>query len=310
MKKLAAVLLAAGVVTTGVLAAGTTVYAEAPEGEYTITYNLNEGNGENMPEYQFLSGTMNGILQNESRLYVQIDLKLDGKDAYELTSDCYVVENGKTAKVGDGTGIGQTMTTTAEGTYVDNGDNTVTISTPEHVLHKLETDTYSAQMKEACNVNVLGNTEDGEYDSEDTPELLSMVPETIFTLDEDGKIVSYEYAHPEEHEKAAEVETDSDASAQTGTELLAIPSDDEQTSFTLFDNGTYEFYFETYDVKDAGTYVYDPEAKTLTITDAKGKETKSTVDGDSIKFHYEYSESAQLLGDFTVEAAALEETLK
>ena len=29
-------------------------------------------------------------------------------------------------------------------------------------------------------------------------------------------------------------------SAATGNELIAIPSDDEQTTFTLFDNGTYE----------------------------------------------------------------------
>ena len=91
---------------------------------------------------------------------------------------------------------------------------------------------------------------------------------------------------------------------------LAIPSDDEQTTFTLFDNGTYEFYFASYDVKDNGTYAYDADSQTLTITDANGKETKSEADGDNVKFHYEYSESDQLTGDFTVEAAALADALK
>ena len=67
----------------------------------------------------------------------------------------------------------------------------------------------------------------------------------------------------------------------------------------LFDNGTYEFYFASYDVKDNGTYAYDADSQTLTITDANGKETKSEADGDNVKFHYEYSESDQLTGDFT-----------
>ena len=99
-------------------------------------------------------------------------------------------------------------------------------------------------------------------------------------------------------------------SAAAGNELIAIPSDDEQTTFTLFDNGTYEFYFASYDVKDNGTYAYDADSQTLTITDANGKETKSEADGDNVKFHYEYSESDQLTGDFTVEAAALADALK
>lgn len=303
MKKLTAVLLTAGVLATGC----TTVYAEAPKGDYTVTYNMNEGNAEDMPEYQFVSGSMKGIANADSRLYVQINLKLDGEENYELTSNCYVVEGGKVAEVGDDTGIGLTMLTTAEGKYVDNGDDTVTINTPEHVHHDMITDTYSSQMKEACNMNVLGNTEDGEYDSDSLPELVSMVPETIFTLGAEGNIVSYEYLHPEEYVQEEETAENKETE---GTELLVIPSDDAQTTFTLFDNGTYKFYFGTYDVEDAGSYAYDKDAQKLTITDANGKVTEGTADGDSIKFHYEYSESNQLTGDFTVEAAELAKTVQ
>ena len=313
MKKSIAAVLTAGIMAVGVISSGLTVFAEdAEEKTYTVTYNLNDGNTEDMPGFQFLSADMKGLTSYDSRMYVEVDLTLDGKDGYKLVSDCYVVENGKKAEVGDDTGIGVTMTTTAEGKYTDNGNDTVTIETPEHVHHDMYTDTYSVQMKEAAGMNVVGETEDGSYDSDDLPEMTSMVPETVFTLNDKGEIVTYNYLHPEDYE----TEETEDGAAETsdaaaaGNELIAIPSDDEGTTFTLFDNGTYEFYFASYDVKDNGTYTYDADSQTLTITDANGKETTSTVDGANVKFHYEYSESDQLTGDFTVEAAALADAVK
>ena len=313
MKKSIAAVLTAGIMAVGVISSGLTVFAEdAEEKTYTVTYNLNDGNTEDMPGFQFLSADMKGLTSYDSRMYVEVDLTLDGKDGYKLVSDCYVVENGKKAEVGDDTGIGVTMTTTAEGKYTDNGNDTVTIETPEHVHHDMYTDTYSVQMKEAAGMNVVGETEDGSYDSDDLPEMTSMVPETVFTLNDKGEIVTYNYLHPEDYE----TEETEDGAAETsdaaaaGNELIAIPSDDEGTTFTLFDNGTYEFYFASYDVKDNGTYTYDADSQTLTITDANGKETTSTVDGANVKFHYEYSESDQLTGDYTVEAAALADALK
>ena len=314
MKKSVAAVLTAGVMAIGVISNGLTVFAEdVEEKTYTITYNLNDGNTENMPKFQFLSGNMKGLTSYDSRMYVEIDLTLDGKDGYKLVSDCYVVENGKKAEIGDDTGIGVTLTTTADGKYIDNGDDTVTIDTPKHVHHDMFTDTFSIQMKKSAGMNVLGNEEDGSYDSDDLPELTSMVPETVFTLNDKDEIVTYNYLHPEEYEtKETEdgAEDTENAADTAGNELLAIPSDDESTTFTLFDNGTYEFYFASYDVKDNGTYAYDVDSQTLTITDANGKETTSTVDGDNVKFHYEYSESDQLTGDFTVAAATLTDALK
>ena len=313
MKKLVAAVLTAGVMAIGVISSGLTVFAEETEEKtYTVSYNLNDGNNEDMPEYQFLTANMKGFVAYDSRTYVQIDLTLDGKDSYKLVSDFYVVENGKKAEVGDDTGIGIVLTTTAEGTYTDNGDDTVTIDTPEHVQHDMFTDTYSVQMKEAADLNVSGETEDGSYDSDDVPELLSLVPETVFTLNDKNEIVTYNYLHPEDYETEASDDkaAETTAPAAAGNELIAIPSDDEATTFTLFDNGTYEFYFASYDVKDNGTYTYDADSQTLTITDANGKETTSTVDGANVKFHYEYSESDQLTGDFTVEAAALADAVK
>ena len=313
MKKSIAAVLTAGIMAVGVISSGLTVFAEdAEEKTYTVTYNLNDGNTEDMPGFQFLSADMKGLTSYDSRMYVEVDLTLDGKDGYKLVSDCYVVENGKKAEVGDDTGIGVTMTTTAEGKYTDNGNDTVTIETPEHVHHDMYTDTYSVQMKEAAGMNVVGETEDGSYDSDDLPEMTSMVPETVFTLNDKGEIVTYNYLHPEDYEteETEDGAAETSDSAAAGNELIAIPSDDEGTTFTLFDNGTYEFYFASYDVKDNGTYTYDADSQTLTITDANGKETTSTVDGANVKFHYEYSESDQLTGDYTVEAAALADALK
>ena len=312
MKKSVAAVLTAGIMAVGVISSGLTVFAEdAEEKTYTVTYNLNDGNTEDMPGFQFLSADMKGLTSYDSRMYVEVDLTLDGNDGYKLVSDCYVIENGKKAEVGDDTGIGVTMTTTAEGKYTDNGDDTVTIETPEHVHHDMFTDTYSVQMKEAAGMNVVGETEDGSYDSDDLPEMTSMVPETVFTLSDEGEIVTYNYLHPEDYEtEEAEDGAEDTVADAAGAELIAIPSDDEGTTFTLFDNGTYEFYFASYDIKDNGTYTYDADSQTLTITDANGKETTSTVDGDNVKFHYEYSESDQLTGDYTVEAAALADALK
>ena len=42
------------------------------------------------------------------------------------------------------------MTTTAEGTYTDNGDDTITIDTPEHVHHDMFTDTILALDERSC----------------------------------------------------------------------------------------------------------------------------------------------------------------
>lgn len=329
MKKLTALLLT-GVLALGMTACGGTpennssanAGTEAPEENmsskdaktYTVTFNANEGNVENMPEYQFLSGNMKGMLNNDSRLHVDVTLNLDGNTTYELESDCYVIEGGKTAEVGDETGIGMEFHTKATGTYKTNDDGTVEISIPDHVAHVLTTDTYSSQMKDAAGIRINGNKDDGEWDSDDEPAILELIPETIFTLSEDGSIVSYSYLHPENIETGDEGQKEGeDTQAEEpslGSELLAIPSDDTGTTFTLTDNGTYEFVFPDYGISDIGSYVYDAESSTLTLTDANGKETVSSVDGDNVVFHYEYSQSDQLTGDYTVAAAELEAALQ
>lgn len=308
------VVLLAGVMTLGLAACGGSTdgsdNGDAAEGSaaetYTVSYNLNTGNIEGMPDYQFLGGGISGYLGYEGRLYDDITLTLNEDGTYELTSDCYTMSNGERIEVGASDGIGLVCVLNAEGTYEDNGDGTVTTSAATHATFDLETDVYSKEIVSAAGLAAVEGEDNGEYDSDETPVLLDWVPETIFTLGEDGDIVTYARA---DGVAAASDETASDegtdAAATTAAELIAIPSDDGATSFTLYDDGSYRFYFESYQVEDLGTYTYDAATSTLTITDANGTETVSTADGDNVVFHYAYSQSADLIGDFTVAAADL-----
>ncbi len=261
--------------------------AGAGGGTYTISFNQNNGNLEDAPDYQFLGANFLGIAKVDSRLYVDVTLTLDGGGNYTLFSDCYVVENGKRVELGDPSGLGQTLTMEAVGTYTDNGDGAYTTSVPTHAVFTMETDTYSGQLKDAVGANVNGKTDDGVYDSDTEPAVLDFVPETVWTL-ADGAIVTYARADGGEEPPAADG--------------LTVTSDDGATTMTFNADGTYVFKFESYGVEDPGTYTY--EGGVLTVTNANGDAV--TAEGDPLKFHYVSGVSEQLTGDFTVNAADLE----
>ena len=314
--KRAMVVLLAGVMTLGLAACGgsdnadngDTAESNAAE-TYTVSYNLNTGNTTDMPDYQFLGGDLSGMLNYEGRLYTDITLELSDDGSYELTSDTYTMSNGEKVEIGASDGIGLVCTLNAEGTYEDNGDGTVTTSAATHASFELETDVYSKEIVSAAGLAAVEGEDSGEYDSDETPALLDWVPETIFTLGEDGDIVTYTRAdgaagtdESTDGTDAAEAGTDA---AATAAELITIPSDDGATTFTLYDDGSYRFYFDSYQIEDLGTYTYDAETSTLTITDANGTETVSTVDGDNVVFEYVFSQDGQLTGAFTAASADL-----
>ncbi len=313
MKRAMTVLLA-GVMTLGLAACGSgTDSGDNGDAEesgaaetYTVSYNLNTGNTTDMPDYQFLGGDLSGMLNYESRIYTDITLVLSDDGSYELTSDTYTMTNGDRIEIGESDGIGLVCMLNAEGTYEDNGDGTVTTSAATYATFELETDVYSEEIVTAAGLAAVEGEDSGEYDSNGTPDLLDWVPETIFTLGEDGDIVTYARAD------GAAVDSDdtgadegTDAASTTAAELIEISSDDDATSFTLYDDGSYRFYFESYQIEDLGTYTYDAATSTLTITDANGTETVSTTDGDNVVFQYVYSQSEELTGDFTVAAEDL-----
>ena len=79
----------------------------------------------------------------------------------------------------------------------------------------------------------------------------------------------------------------------------SIPSDDLGTTISFFADGSYLFAFDSYQIFDTGSYVF--EDGVLTLTDANGKET--AVEGESLKLHYVSSVSDQLTGDFSIDPA-------
>lgn len=332
MKKAAALLLV-GTMALGLVACGSTSgssdtaastadTAEAAEtadtaaetaeaASYSILYNMNEGNAEGMPTYQFLGADLSGMCNYDSRLYIAIDLSLDGAGSYELTSDCYVVEADERQEVGDVSGIGLTWQSDVTGAYEENADGTITLSKGEHMTLEVASDTYSSQMMEALQFSINGES-NGTWNSDETPEILEFAPETIVTVDGDQIVTYYDPNATEETteeastEAAAEAATEA-AAAEAGAELLVAPSDDTAEDFTFYDNGTYKFYFAAYDVSDEGTYTYADGV--VTITDKNGAVTTSTVDGDNVLIHYAYSDSDQLTGDFTIPQADLDAAL-
>ncbi len=300
----------------------------AVAGTYSITYNMNNDNLEDMPIFTFVNGSFSGLLAYDARCNQTITLTLASDGTYELTSDAYCAEAGERCTIGDGTGVGFVMIATYTGTFTDNGDGTVTIDEPTYGTYELEYDTYSIQMATVAYFSLADDPEEyGTWTSDDMPQMLELVPVTTFTLDGDA-IVTYTTDDPdfqgtEEEESGdasseteaestdssaeAESEAEAEASVDLGNVLLEIASDDEGTSFTLYDSGSYQFYFASYEISDIGTYIYADGV--LTITDANGAVTESTTDGDNVVFHYEYSQSDQLTGDYTVAVSDLEAAL-
>ncbi|MCD7918863.1 MAG: hypothetical protein LUG45_02080 [Clostridiales bacterium] len=221
--------------------------------------------------------------------------------------------------------MGFVMIATYTGIFTDNGDGTVTIDEPTYGTYELEYDTYFIQMATVTYFSLADNPEEGgNWTSDDMPQMLELVPMTTFTLDGDA-IITYTTDDPdfqeteeesedtsgeteaESTDSSAESEAEVEESVDLGNVVLEIASDDEGTTFTLYDSGSYLFYFADYDISDVGTYSYADGV--LTITDANGAVTESSIDGNNVVFHYEYSQSDQLTGDYTVAVNDLETAL-
>lgn len=196
----AMVVLLAGVMTLGLMGCGNSGNSEDDSSKktaakmYTVSFNQNNGNTMDMPCYQFMGGDLSRMLNYEGRLYTDITLVLNDDGTYELISDVYTGLNGKRIEVGASDGIGIVSIMTADGTYKDNGDGTVTTSAAKHAIFNLETDVYSQDIVAAAGLAAVEGEANGVYDSNETPLLLEWVPETIFSLGENGEIMTYQRA--------------------------------------------------------------------------------------------------------------------
>ena len=268
-------------------------------GTYTVTISGAEVNLDILQDQQFQLGKLQGLMNVDSRLTLDLALTLNADGTYALTSDAYCIEAGKRAVIGDDTGLGMISIMKAEGTYTVNEDGTVTTSPAEHANFQLELDTYSSQMRSPAKYQ-LGDAEaaDGTYDSAENPAVLDAVPETVWTLS-GSSIAGYQVVAPEE--EAVEEPAATEAPAEPAAASAVITSDDGGTTMTLSADGTYQFDFAAYNISEKGTYTY--ENGILTLTDKNGK--TSVGEGDPIKLHYTYSESDQLTGDYMIPADML-----
>ena len=229
--------------TAWVLSDGAIVSYGQPalSGSFTVSFNGNIGNVDKVQDYEFIPAVTKGLMNADSRLFLDFTLTLDGAGNYELLADSYCMEAGKRCEIGDDTGLGLVLYTKAEGTYVDNGDGTVTTSKASHAVAEMFTDTYSVQMKSPAKMSVGGHEEDGTYDSADYPEVLDLVPETVWTLS-GGAIEGYYDPNAEAKEtEQAPVEEAAPAEEISGAEIV---SDDGATTMTFYPTGSYQFYFE------------------------------------------------------------------
>ena len=188
-------LILGGVFKTNAPAAGrTTVQAadgSSVAGTYKTTISGAETNLDILQDEQFQLGKLQGLMNVDSRLTLDLALTLNADGTYALTSDAYCIEAGKRAVIGDDTGLGMISVMKAEGTYTVNEDGTVTTSKASHANFQLELDTYSSQMRSPAHYQ-LGDAEaaDGTYDSAEYPAVLDAVPSAVWTV-ADGKISAY-----------------------------------------------------------------------------------------------------------------------
>ena len=272
---------------------------------YTILFSQEQGNAEQIPDYQFLCGNMGMLMKFDSRVNVEISLTLAEDGTYQLVSDAYVVEAGKRAEVGDDTGIGTTIKTTAEGTYAENEDGTITTKKAEHAVVEIETDTYSSQMKDVLGISISGSSEDGVYDSSDYAEILDYVPETRWEIDGDAVVAYQKAAGENDAQESGEEVTENQESPQQQEENANVKAEvasvDGATTLTFYQDGTYLFYFAQYQVEDRGTYTYDGTVLTL----INANDLSMEAQGDPLELHYEASQSDMLTGDYSIPAADL-----
>ena len=83
-----------------------------------------------------------------------------------------------------------------------------------------------------------------------------------------------------------------------GFEPFTIVSDDGGTELTFNADGTYRFFFPSYNVEESGTYVFD--GGKLTVINGNGLE--AVAEGDPLKLHYVSAMSDMLTGDYTIPA--------
>ena len=312
MKKLFAMLLALCIIVSlAACAGGDTTQSEDPtQGEnapqgvdktYTVAYDntMDPAVYEAVPAYQFNASNMSWMIPNGMTLKVELALVSDG--TYTLTSQWANID--PNAVAGDPGYMD--IHVVAQGTYTIEGDK-VTISAATSATAAFDGGAYITEqsMFDVFSFAAEGKGT-GEWNSADVPEILDCVPATVFTVTEDGAIVTWEPVDPAKagnpHDGASEPETEAtepetEAVEPTGNALVMLSPEWDAVAITFNADGTYKFELSAYGITEEGTWTYADGV--LTVTKPSGNTIASTVEGDVMSLDYVADASEQLVGQF------------
>lgn len=203
----------------------------------------------------------------------------------------------------------------ATGTYTVEGDK-VTISAATAVYEG------GAYITEQAMFDSFSFAEDGKstgtWTGAEVPEVLACVPATVFTVTEEGAIVTWapvnesEAGNPHaaetnmpEDEAEAEPETqpEEEPEAQIAEGFVMLSPKWDAVAITFYADGTFKFELAAYGIAEEATWVYADGV--LTVTKPSGNTVASTLDGEDMKLDYVSDASEQLIGQFRIPAADL-----
>ncbi len=146
-----------------------------------------------VPEYTFMANEMiKSMVPYGVALEVELDLDKDG--TYTLTSHYY----NQAADAVEGAPGYMDVKVVGQGTYTKEEDK-VTISAATSATASYGGGAYVTEQGfyGAYSFEEDGTAADtGEWTNEDNPEVLECVPETVFTVDDEGNIVGWELTDP------------------------------------------------------------------------------------------------------------------
>ena len=153
---------------------------------YQVSYDntLPDDELDAIPEYQFLPLNLKNMVTYGMSIDVVLDLKKDG--TYTLTSKDHNVD--ETVKEGESGYVDVSLI--ASGKYDKSGDE-VEIQKPEKVDYTYNCNSTITDQEMFAPLSFHDDHSGGTWNSTEKPELLSGVPETVFTVTEDGKIETW-----------------------------------------------------------------------------------------------------------------------
>lgn len=265
----------------------------AKDQTYKITYDNSLGSEvlDAVPEYQFLAADLSTMIQYGMNLDVTLDLASDG--TYTLTSKYYTQNNPE-----EGDPTYSDIHVEATGTYTQE-DNKVTISVPDSATAVYQGGAYITEQGMFEPFSYADDGTPGEWTSDEVPEILDCVPETVFTVTEDGAIETWEAAGDESGNPKAKADAkEGNGSGDTSAAAFTMNSPEwDAVTMTFNEDGTCVFNMSEYNIAEECTWTFTDGV--LTVTKSDGTTAVSEMDGDTMKLVYDsVTAPGQMVGNF------------